>query len=62
MVQQGTPEPLGSRREEVSKSKRYQEMAPELLAVGVALAGWAYSLRPGSVGTEPGGEETTAGV
>jgi len=61
-VQPGTPEPLGSKREEVSYSKRYQETAPELLAVGVALAGWDYSPLPRSIDMEPGGEKTLVGV
>jgi len=31
-------------------------------AVGVALAGWDYSPWLGSIGMEPGGEETMTGV
>jgi len=37
-------------------------MVPELLVVGVVPAGWAYSPWPRSVGMEPRGEETMAGV
>ncbi len=37
-------------------------MATELLVVGVALADWAYSPLPRSVGMEPRGEETLVGV